>query len=119
MAERIPAWEPGPRPSAITSISCRAMPLSRKSRSTRVRPVDPRGPGSARVPMHRAAEVEISPTATERRSDENSSPRIFISNETLRLVLDAEGNHAQVFRDGNLIACLIEPFDERDSAGGQ
>src|SRR4051812_32851444 len=98
MAERMPAYEPGPRPIAMRSISAGVIWAACRARSIRTIPLDPRGLSSVALPMTRKSGV-VSATATERRCDENSSARIFIGDDALGFGGDAQGEDAQIFRN--------------------
>src|SRR5437762_2989840 len=89
MADRTPAYEPGPSPTAIKLISAGRLELSFKARSIKTRPVDPRKFESAAL-AHRVNSPAgpISATATERALEENSNARIFIADDAFGLTLD-------------------------------
>src|SRR6185503_12191016 len=116
MAERIPAYEPGPSPTARQSTASRSTPASCKACSIKAK---------ARVlcpALWQAVPRNLTPsrTATLRRSEENSIAKIFIVDLAFALTQaqQPDGPRTATPRFRHLFAPVrptLNPFHDRDS----
>src|SRR5262245_7967169 len=100
MADRIPAYDPGPRPTATRSMAPGDRAVAAIVRSIKPTPVPARVLSWTHCAKIRNSWPMPSLRATERRFVENSSARIFISDNSLGLAEDGKRNNSDVLGDG-------------------
>src|SRR5690348_13866840 len=112
MEDRIPVYEPEPRPRAMHSICSRSSPAWHNASS--IIENGPRSPDSTTSAVVSESRVASS-TATLRCPEENSSASIFIDDPALVFVerFDRDSKNRKRDRILNFCKPSLDPFDNR------